>query len=171
MTEEEARAWYEENQKSLAQPERAEARHIFIPTLDHPPEEAKAKLETALADLTSGTKDFATLAKEISQDPATKDHGGSLGWMTRDRLPADLSAPVFSLPLHKPTLVRSRIGWHLIEVTARTPAEPRSFEAAKPEVLAALEAIKRRQAATDFRNALRRFEAEKIDVYHDMVAE
>jgi hypothetical protein len=38
-------------------------------------------------------------------------------------------------------------------------------------VIAALEAVKRREAAREFRSALRRFEAEKIDVYHDMLAE
>ena len=157
--------------RSSANPERIEVRHVFIPTLDHPPEEAKAKLDAALADLTAKKKDFATLAKELSEDPATKDQGGALGWMTRDRLPVDFAAPVFSLPLNQPTLVRTRLGWHLVEVTGRKPAEPRTFEQAKPEVLAALEAVKRRQAATEYRDALRRFEAAKIDVYHDMMAE
>jgi hypothetical protein len=36
----EAREWYEKNQTAISLPERIEARHIFIPTLDHPPEEA-----------------------------------------------------------------------------------------------------------------------------------
>ena len=171
ISEDEARGWFEENQQQLATPERIEARHIFLPTLDHPPEEAKAKLEAALADLTAGKKDFATLAKELSEDPATKENGGSLGWMTRNRLPGDFAAPVFALPLGKPTLVRTKLGWHLVEVTARKPSEPRTYEDAKPEVLAALEAVKRRQAAAEFRNALRRFEGHKIDVFHDMMAE
>ena len=169
VTEQEARQWFAENQKDFTNPERAEARHIFISTLDHPQEEAKAKLEAALAELTAKKKDFATLAREISEDPATKDQGGSLGWMTQNRLPADFAAPVFSLPLEQPSLIRTRLGWHLVEVTARKPTEPRSFDQAKPEVLAALEAVKRRQAATEFRDALRRFETQKIDVFHDMM--
>lgn len=171
VTDGEARQWFDENQKSLLIPERIEVRHIFIPTLDHPPEEAKAKLDAALADLTTNQNDFATLAREISEDPATKDNGGSLGWMTRDRLPADFAAAVFTLPLNQPTLVRTRIGWHLVEVTARKPAGPPTFDQAKPEVLAALETVRRRQAATDYRAALRQFEAAKIDVYHDRMGE
>ncbi len=51
-------------------------------------------------------------------------------------------------------------------VTARKPAEPRTFEQAKPEVLAALEAIKRRQATEDFRKSLRNSEAVKIEAIH-----
>ena len=171
VSDEEAREWFAENSDSLALPERVQTRHIFIPTLDHPPEEAKAKLDAALVELTAKTKDFATLAKEISEDPATNKHGGALGWMTRKRLPADFAAPVFSLPLNRPKLVRTRLGWHLVEVTARKPAEARTFEQAEPEIIAALTAIKRRQSSNDFRRALRRFEAEKIDVYHDMITD
>ncbi len=171
VTDEEARDWFGQNQKDLATPERIEARHVFIPTLDRSPEEAKAKLEVALGELTSNTKDFATLAKELSEDPATNDNGGSLGWMTRKRLPADFSTPVFAMPVSQPSLIQTRIGWHLVEVTARKPAEPRSFEQAKPEVLAALEAVKRRQAAIEYRAALRQFESAKIDVFHDMMAD
>jgi parvulin-like peptidyl-prolyl isomerase len=89
--------------------------------------------------------------------------------MTRERLPADFASAVLALPLNKPSLIRTRIGWHLVEVTGRKPSGPRSFEDAKLEVIAALEAVKRRQAAAGFRNALRRSEADKIEIYHDMM--
>ncbi len=164
VTDEDARKWFDANQQSIALPERVEARHIFIPTLDHPPEEAKQKLHAALVELTEKKKDFDSLAKEISEDPATKDSGGALGWMTRERLPADFAAPVFSLETNQPALVRTKLGWHLVEVTARKPAEPRGFEQAKPEILAALEAIKRRKATEDFRKSLRQAHAAEIEV-------
>lgn len=165
VTDDEARKWFDENQQSISLPERVEARHLFIPTLDHPPEAAKQKLDAALAELTEKKKDFPTLAKELSEDPATKDNGGALGWMTRDRLPADFSAPVFSLETNKPALVRTKLGWHLVEVTARKPAEPRAFEQAMPEIIAALEAIKRRQATADLRKSLRKADAPKIEIF------
>lgn len=168
VTDDEARKWFDENQTSISLPVRIEARHIFIPTLDHPPEEAKQKLDAALSALTEKKKDFPTLAKEISEDPATKDSGGSLGWMTRDRLPADFAAPVFSLETNKPTLVRTKLGWHLVEVTARKPAEPRAFDQAKPEIIAALEAIKRLEATADLRRSLRKPDAVKIEIFQDM---
>lgn len=164
VTDEEARKWFDENQKAISLPERIEARHIFLPALDHPPEESKLKLDAALVELTAKKKDFATLAKEISEDPATKDKGGMLGWMTRDRLPADFGTPVFSLEANKPTLLRTRLGWHLVEVTGRKPAQPRAFEQAKPEILSALEAIKRRQAIQDLRKSLRQSETVKIEI-------
>jgi parvulin-like peptidyl-prolyl isomerase len=164
VRDEEAREWFDENQASIALPERIEARHIFLPTLDHPPEEAKQKLATLLVELTEKKKDFATLAREVSEDPSTKDKGGTLGWMTRDRLPTDFAAPVFSLAINTPTLVRTRLGWHLVEVTARKPAEPRTFEQAKPEIISALEAIKRRQVTEDFRKSLRQKHSAEIEI-------
>lgn len=164
ITDEEARQWFAENQKSISLPERIEARHIFLPTLDHPSEEAKQKLEAALTTLTARQKDFTTLARELSEDPATKDTGGALGWMTRDRLPADFADPLFSLPLNQPKLLRTKLGWHLVEVTARKPAEQRTFDQAKPEIHAALEALKRRQAVANFRKSLRQTHAAEIEI-------
>jgi len=165
VTDEEARKWFEENGKGLENPARVEARHIFIPTLDHPPEEAKQKLEEALAALTEKKKDFATLAKELSEDPATKDSGGALGWMSHDRLPVDFAAPLFSLEPNTPTLIRSRLGWHLAEVTARKAAEPRSFDQAKPEILAALEAVRRREAVYTFQASLLKEASGNVSVF------
>jgi parvulin-like peptidyl-prolyl isomerase len=164
IPDEEARKWFDENQASIALPERIEARHIFLPTLDHPSEEAKQKLAAVLVELTEKKKDFATLAKEVSEDPATKEIGGTLGWMTRDRLPTDFATPVFSLAMNTPTLVRTRLGWHLVEVTARKPAEPRTFEQAKPEVISALEVVKRKQTTEDFRKSLRQKSSGEIEI-------
>lgn len=170
VTDDEAREWFEKNQASVSLPERIQARQIFLPTLDHPPEEAKQRLETALNELNEKKKDFPTLAREISEDPATKDNGGDLGWMTRARLPADFAAPVFDLAINKPTLVRTKLGWHLVEVTARKPAEPITFEQAKPEILAALEAIKRKQAVTDFRKSLRQEQSKNIEILKNLTS-
>jgi parvulin-like peptidyl-prolyl isomerase len=155
VSEQEARKWFEENPQAVALPERVEARHIFIPTLDHPPEEARKTIDEALVALTENKKDFATLAKEISKDPATKDQGGALGWMTRERLPADFSYPLFALEMNKPSAIRTKLGWHLVEVTGRKSAEPRDFNQAKAEIVSALEAVKRRQAVADFQKSLR----------------
>jgi hypothetical protein len=52
-------------------------------------QEAKEKAEGALAQLASG-KDFAELAKEVSEDPATKDNGGNFGFLI-DRNNRDIS--------------------------------------------------------------------------------
>jgi len=154
-TEEEAKKWFMAHEKELALPERVEARHIFIPTLQAEPEEVKKKLEEALAQLTAKQVNFPKLAKEVSQDPSSKDDGGYLGWMSRARLSPDLAEPMFSLPVGQPTLVRSRLGWHLVEIMTRKGSEAQSFDHAKPEILSALDAVKRRDAVKTYREKLR----------------
>lgn len=171
VTDEEARAWFDAHAKDLARPERIEARHVFISTLGTDAAEARATLEKALDDLTAKRKDFPALAAELSGDPRTKGNGGNLGWLTKDRLPADFATPLFAQPLNRPALIRTKLGWHLAEVTARKPAEARSFEEARGEVVAALQAVKRRDATREFRKALRDREGRYIEVFADMIPE
>jgi parvulin-like peptidyl-prolyl isomerase len=171
VTDAEARAWFDEHAGELATPERARVRHVFLSTLNRPREEALATMENAMADLRGGRVDFTALVSRLSEDPASKPQGGDLGWMTRARLPEDFADPVFSLPLDQPALVTTSIGVHIVEVTARQAARPRGFDEAMPEVLAALRTQRRDQAAREFRDSLRRFEAEKIQVFHDMLAD
>lgn len=166
VSDTEARQWFAKNAQAIATPERVEARHIFIPTLDQAPDAAKQKLEAALSSLIAKQKDFATLAKELSEDPASQNRGGDLGWMTRDRLPADFATPLFALERSQPTLIRTKLGWHLCEVTARQAAESRSFDQAKPEIVAALDTLKRRQTVADFRKSLRNASADRVEVIH-----
>ncbi len=169
VSEEEIQAYYDANRDSLKIPERIRARHIFLATLEKPSDEAKQTLTQVLAELTEKKKEFATVAKELSDDPSSKDKGGDLGWMSQARVPADFAVQVFTLEKGKPTLVRTKLGWHIVEVTDRKPTTPRSLEDATPEITAALSALKRHQAVADFRAALRKFENHKIDIFHDQL--
>jgi parvulin-like peptidyl-prolyl isomerase len=171
VSEQEARAWFETHATELAKPERIEARHVFVSTLQRDAAEARAVLEKALDELTAKQKDFAMIAAELSEDPRSKGDSGKLGWMTRERLPADFAAPAFELPLNRPSLVRTKLGWHLVEVTGRKPAEPRNFNEAKADVIAALEAMKRRHAVNEFRKTLREAGRGSIEVLDDLLTE
>jgi parvulin-like peptidyl-prolyl isomerase len=165
VSDDEARAWFDQNAASMTMSERIEVRHIFMAAMDHPQSKIDAKLGAALNDLKSQRKDFATLARELSDDPASKDRGGSLGWMSKARLPTDFAPAVFALPIGQPTIVRSSLGSHLVEVTARKPAEAANFDEMKPEVIAALEAIKRRQALAELRKKIRESGSKEIRVF------
>jgi parvulin-like peptidyl-prolyl isomerase len=170
VSEEEIVGWFEENAAKMEVPPRIRARHIFIATLGTPSDKAKQILTQALADLTAGKKDFSALAAGLSNDAATKANGGDLGWMSRSRLPVDFAEQVFRLGKNKPTLIRTKLGWHIVEVTETKPASQPTLEELRPEIIAALSATKRHQAVSDFRTALRRFETAKIDIFHDQLA-
>ena len=154
VSEESAMAWFEKHRSLLANPARIRARHLFIPTLDHPSEEAKAKLETALGSLNDKSKKFEDLALEVSEDPATREIGGDLGWMTYDRLPADFGSPVFAMEIDKPALVRTKLGWHVVEVMERKSNEAPSFERSRSEILEALRAIQIKTGLQELKKAV-----------------
>ena len=54
----------------------------------------------------------------ISEDERSKQVGGELGWMREDRLPDDFAVPVFSMSVASPELIETKLGWHIVEVTA-----------------------------------------------------
>jgi parvulin-like peptidyl-prolyl isomerase len=167
ITPEEMRDWWERHQEALARPERVRVRHIFLPTWQRDADEVKQRMEEAFARLQRGEVPWDELVATLSEDPASKQCGGDLGWMSRDRLPPDFASAVFSAMPGHAVLCQTRIGWHIVEVIERQPARTRSWEEAEPEGYAALRAAKRDKAVREYRDALRRFEAHKIQIFHD----
>jgi parvulin-like peptidyl-prolyl isomerase len=167
----EAREWIKSHSAELARPERIKARHIFLSTQSRDAGEAKEALQKALEELTAEKQDFAALAASLSEDPRSKASGGELGWMTKERLPADFGAPVFAMAVHRPALVRTKLGWHLVEVTDRKSVEVRNEEEAQAEATAALTAVKRRDAVAALRKSLRDQAGASIRVFTQMIPE
>lgn len=170
VSEKEITEFYKQHLEGLKIPERIRARHIFISTLGTPPEEAKQKLQSALTELQNGSKNFAELALAVSADQASKNLAGDLGWMSRDRLPKDFADPVFLLEKNKPTLIQTKLGFHIVELTDRLPAETPALEAVRDEIHAAISINKRHQAVNDFRASLRESEKKKIKIFHNQLA-
>ena len=79
----------------------------------------EANLADARGKLERGEASFADLAAALSDDPASKTKGGELGWMHAGRLAPDFAAQVLTLPEGTPSLIRTKIGWHLVEVLER----------------------------------------------------
>jgi peptidyl-prolyl cis-trans isomerase SurA len=107
------------------------ARHILLrPTAQLSEQAAVARLVEFKRQIEAGKTDFATLAREFSQDTSAKE-GGDLGWM-----PAGVFVPEFEDVMNHlgpgqiSEPVVSRFGVHLIEVLERrevklSPSEQR----------------------------------------------
>jgi len=79
----------------------------------------RAKVLAARKRIAAGEK-FAKVAADVSEDPASKDAGGDLGFFTRGRMERSFEDVAFSMPLQQLSQpVRSPYGWHLIEVLER----------------------------------------------------
>lgn len=126
VTEEELKALYDSNVKKNSQTQ-YKARHILVK------EEAAAK--DIIKQLSEGG-DFATIAKEKSEDKGSAANGGDLGWFnTRTMVPefakAVEAAKVGELPQQA---VKSDFGWHIILVEESKPIEPPTYESSKEKL-------------------------------------
>jgi peptidyl-prolyl cis-trans isomerase SurA len=117
---------------------RVKARHILFlvpPGTEGTEQEAKAR--AALARLQKGDK-FADLAKELSEDPGSKDRGGDLGEFGRGEMVPEFERAAFAAEPGKIVgPVKTAFGWHLILVDERVPV-------LAPSGAEAEEAIRRR---------------------------
>ncbi|OGQ13216.1 MAG: hypothetical protein A2138_11415 [Deltaproteobacteria bacterium RBG_16_71_12] len=131
---------------------RVRARHILFlvpPGESGRPQEQRAK--EALARLQGGA-DFAALAKELSEDPGSKERGGDLGEFGRGEMVPEFERAAYTAEVARVVgPVRSPFGWHLIRVDEHVALK------AKPEEQA-LEDIRKRlyedEMETQFRQYL-----------------
>jgi peptidyl-prolyl cis-trans isomerase C len=95
-------------------------RHILVDK----EEDAKA----IIAQLDKGA-DFATLAKEKSKDPGSKDNGGDLDWGPSGRYVKPFSDAVMATPkgTYTKTPVKTDFGYHVIKVEDVRPLKVPTF--------------------------------------------
>jgi parvulin-like peptidyl-prolyl isomerase len=82
----------------------------------------KEDADAALQKLKSGTA-FAALAKQVSQDEATRDNGGDLGWFPRNVMPPEFEQAAFALqPGEISGVVSTQLGLHILKLLERDAA-------------------------------------------------
>ena len=125
-TEKEMRAFFEEQKGSLgSRPATISFRQIVI--TPKPSEEARvrarAQADSIVAELRKGA-DFATAAKRFSQDPGSREQGGSLNWFRRGVMVPEFERVAFGLkPGTISDPVESPFGYHIIQTERVAPAE------------------------------------------------
>jgi parvulin-like peptidyl-prolyl isomerase len=79
----------------------------------------REKAEQVLQRIHNG-EDFATLAKEFSSDPGSKDKGGDLGWFGSGQMVPEFEKAAFALkPGEVSGVIQSQFGFHIIKVEER----------------------------------------------------
>ncbi|MCC7277577.1 MAG: SurA N-terminal domain-containing protein [Chromatiaceae bacterium] len=140
VDEEALRRLYEDERERFREPEQRRARHILVTLAagaDATAEaEAKARIEAIQVRLAAG-EDFATLARELSQDPGSAPQGGDLGLFGQGVMDPAFEQAAFSLETGATSEpVRSQFGYHLIQVTEIQPETLKAFEEVREQLRA-----------------------------------
>jgi peptidyl-prolyl cis-trans isomerase D len=137
VTEEELKAYYEEQKENFTSAERRRISHILVSADFSKPNEEQAALAkiTQIRERIVQGEDFAKLAKELSDDKVSAEKGGELGYIVKGSLEPNLERVALSLAkgaISDP--VKTSFGYHIVTVTELVPAMTRSFEEVKDEI-------------------------------------
>lgn len=143
VSDADAKAFYDKHAADFEQPELAKAQHILLMTIDPATRTplstnavaAKRKLaEDLLKQIKAGTN-FATLAKQYSEDPGSKDEGGELPEFPRGKMVPEFEAAAFALTNNQVSgIVTTMYGFHIIKMEEKTPAKKYAINDTLPQI-------------------------------------
>ena len=137
LTDEAMHKVYDDAIKTMSSEKEVHARHILIRAAAGDEKASKAaeeKIKAVVARLKKG-EDFATVAKEVTEDPSGKANGGDLGYFTKEQMVPEFANVAFSLDkgqISDP--VKTQFGWHVIKVEDTRMKQPPKFEEVKPQI-------------------------------------
>ena len=136
VSDDEVKAYYERHMKGSANVQ-VRASHIFIAIPDGADVAAAAEKEAQAKKILerAKTEDFAKLAREVSDDTATRADGGDLGYFGKDMLPKPIEELVFAM---KPGEVRGPVradrGFHVIKLVDRKVKDAKPLDEVKDDI-------------------------------------
>lgn len=148
VSDEAIAAYYDEHKADFEKPASRTARHIlFAPGEggDAQAEHTDAEWETARAEAEAARKrimdgeDFATVARELSEDPGSKEQGGDLGEVSKGVMVPAFEEAVFSMAAGEVSQpVKTQFGYHVIKVESVNEARQQTLDEVKEQIKAQL---------------------------------
>lgn len=159
VTEEEKREFFEANKAELATPEIAHTRHILVQLDPSADDAAQSAAETRAREIHALVQadgaDFEALAREHSQSP-TASRGGDLGPLARPQMMPEYAEAAFDLaPGEISDPVRSRFGYHIIQMIERQDGAAADFDELEQRIHLEIRHQKRGEAFQKFLTAER----------------
>ena len=134
ITDDEVKAYYEENKDDYDTAESIEVSHILV--------EDKETAQKVLDKLEAG-EDFADLAKEYSTDESTAENGGELGFIKSGEMVEEFEKAAFALKVGEISdIVKTDYGYHIITATDYKEAKESTYEESKEDAKEAALAAK-----------------------------
>jgi peptidyl-prolyl cis-trans isomerase D len=121
--------------------------HLFLSRHDPKRPDRSAEIQALHQQLTRGKARFADLVAKHFEDSLIKVLAGYLGWVSASRMPAEFMEALERTPVgvFSPP-IETKLGWHLVRVSARHESRLPSFVEVREEIIALLDQ-QRREAA------------------------
>jgi len=131
VTDEDARAFFDQNKDRLGVPEAVRLSQIFVAS--------KGEADDAYDLLTSVGADFSKLSALKSSDAALRSNSGSLGYISRGMLLPDIEKEIFALKAGQYTKpMATGAGYSIFKAEELRAAQPAAFDAIRENIKAAL---------------------------------
>lgn len=166
----EAPAWHERFKETLRIPAAHHVAHLFLSRNGGAAGDRGPEISRIHRQIVEGKSSFVVLVQKHSEDARTKKLGGDLGWVTRQRMPADFMTAVEKAKVGQvSTPVTTALGWHLILVSERRPSRVPALEEMKEEIVALLASQHRQAAAGALLADLRRQSGPQIVLHAEII--
>ena len=150
-SDEEVKKFYEDNKSRFQRPEAYHTRHILAAYF--PPEAvrnqtieelkknkeyfariAEEKIDKVIEELKKGA-DFEKLAKNLSDDESSRENGGDLDFNYKGSFETSFNEAIEKLnPGETSGKIKTRFGFHVIQLVEKRPSERAPFTEMKPEI-------------------------------------
>lgn len=153
-TEDEIKDYYNNNKESFGNPEMLKASHILVDSED--------KADEIIEEINGGLS-FEEGAAKYSSCPS-KEQGGRLGEFGRGQMVKEFEDAVFNMEVGSVSQpVKSQFGYHIIYLEDKTPAQQKTLEEAREEVVSHVTRSKQQDKYMDKVNKLKeRYEVEYL---------
>ena len=139
VSDAEVEKYYTDNIKEYETPRQLAASHVLVRVGETGGSEAEDRARAKIADVIKRAKageDFGKLAREVSEDPGSKDKGGDLGLVSAGTMVPDFEKALFALKKGELTAepVRTPFGFHAIKVTDVKEGSRKSLKEVAPQI-------------------------------------
>ena len=125
-TEDEIKAFFEENKEHFVAGESVNASHILV--------DSEEKANEILGKINAGEISFEDAARAESSCPSS-ENGGNLGEFTRGQMVREFDEAVFKMTVGEIAgPVKTQFGYHLIKLNAKNEEKPYAFEEIKGQL-------------------------------------
>ncbi len=147
VTDDDVKKFYNDNPDQFEKPESVRIAHILLLTRDpatgaelsESEKEAKLKKAQGALNRIKNGEDFGKVAKEVSEDPGTRDQGGVISnAIPKGQLASGLpefEAVVFKLGTNEVSdVITTRLGYHIVKVLEKEPAKMVELEKVSDDI-------------------------------------